>query len=110
MPAQITYTWKHKVIVLRSLARKLQAQGIPGSTIGNLSAVFAGQRCPCVTLVKGLADLEGISMEETVEMLADTARQHAEWQKTKGIEYGGDYEQPRKRNNRARNHDSGGGC
>jgi len=40
--------------------------------------VFSGQQPTNVELVRAIAKAEGITMEEVLEMLDDTARQHRE--------------------------------
>ena len=76
MPPHVNYHWRGKLVVLRALERKLKDEGIPGASIGNLSKVFAGKQPTNADLIQAIAKAEGISMEEVMDLLEQTAEQY----------------------------------
>ena len=78
--AHIIYKYKGNVINLSALAEKLKDLNIPGSSLGNLSRVFAGRHRPRLDLAIEIAKVGGIPVEEIPEMLAHCAKQRKDWQ------------------------------
>jgi len=63
-----------KVIVLTNLSKKLRALGVRGASVSNLSRIFQGQHDPGYHLVKGLAKVFEVPIEE-VEVILKKCRE-----------------------------------
>ena len=77
--AHVIYTHNGRVINLSALAEKLKEFGIPGASLSNLTRVFAGRHRPRFDLVRAIAKIGGIPLEEMDEALAHWKKQREQW-------------------------------
>ena len=76
------YKWKGKTLSLTALSRALKDRGYGrGATVSNLSKIFSGEYDPRFGMVKGLAGIMGVSIDEFDEMLQTYRRAHADWER-----------------------------
>jgi transcriptional regulator with XRE-family HTH domain len=71
------YTWRGEVRELAALERRLRKLNVKGATSGNLSRILAGKYSPGYELVKGLATVLDVSLEEVGEFIDHCRRMNA---------------------------------
>lgn len=77
------YKWKGKIISLTALSRALEERGYGrGASISNLSKIFSGEYDPRFEMVKELAEIIGVSLDEFAELLEVFRRARAAWEKS----------------------------
>jgi hypothetical protein len=74
------YHWRGEVRELAALERKLRKLGIAGASSSNLSRMLAGKYRPGYDLVKGLAVVLNVSMEEVGDFIDHCRRINARMQ------------------------------
>jgi transcriptional regulator with XRE-family HTH domain len=76
------YKWRGKMLSLTALSRALNDRGFGrGTTVSNLSKIFSGEYDPRFEMVKALADIIGVSLEEFDELLQTCRRAHSAWER-----------------------------
>jgi transcriptional regulator with XRE-family HTH domain len=77
--AHITYTYKGRRVVIKSLAKKLKAKGIKGASHTNLTGVFRGRHNPSYELLLGIAEARSMTLDEVRDLLEHCRKQYAEF-------------------------------
>ena len=74
------YRWKGKLISLSALSRALNERGYGrGTTVSNLSKIFSGEYDPRFEMVKALAEIMDVTLEEIDELLQTCRRARSTW-------------------------------
>jgi len=71
------YTWRGEVRELAALERRLRKLNVKGASSANLSRMLSGQYSPGYELVKGLATVLGVSLEEVGDFIEHCRRMNA---------------------------------
>ena len=77
--AHVRYHYKGWGIVLSSISRKLKAKDVKGASKSNISRIFRGQYDPSYRLLKGIAEVKGMDLEEAGKMLEHCRKQYADF-------------------------------
>jgi len=76
------YRWRGKTLSLTALSRSLVERGYGrGATVSNLSKIFSGEYDPRFEMVKALADILEVSLNEFDDLLQTCRRAHKAWER-----------------------------
>ena len=82
MITHVLYTCtKGKVILLSRLSKKLEAHGVRGASVSNLSRIFQGRHEAGYPLMKALAIVLDMPIEEVDELIKTCRERYQEVQK-----------------------------
>ncbi len=72
------YRYKGKAVKAATLARRIAERGNikRGASESNLSRIFSGRHDPSFALLKEIAEIEGYTLCQVVEMVEECRRQH----------------------------------